>query len=407
MPSLKLGEIDLKRKPIKAQLFLCKPNKQIIKKMNESYDINFSQKLGALNELTFKLPIFLDIHHKLSRNANADVIKGRYLVKLVLGKYEEYFLINNIEKVGNEENLLDIQALSLGFELNDKIIRDYEVVSKTATELLTDMLVNTIWNIGYIDSEFDLKYRGFEVSSNTVLELVFEIAKTFNALIVWDTINRKINFFKPDNIGQDRGFKIKYGKYLESLNQEDNSEEIITRLKMYGKEDISIRAINPTGTNYIEDFTYFIFPYEETKDYTVENYTANQIISDWSFIGNTGDWSNNNGKLKLTVNSNSRKIIFNNSDTQLNNYKINGLFTPIGNDDDIFGMVVRYTDENNYYFIGYESGGFNWSPNHLKVFKVKNGISTEIGNSNGKVSGWSSGIEYKISVEVDNDIIKV
>lgn len=262
MSELRLGEVDFKKKPVKLELFLCKPNKEIISKLNESYNETLSLKLGALNELNFNLPQFVERKHMITRNIHADIIKGRYLIRALLGTYEEYFIINNIQKDGADEETLTISTLSLGYQLNDKIIRDYNEVSKNATEQLNDILKDTDWSIGYIDSEFDMKRRALEVSSSTVLELVFDIAKTFNALAVWDTLLKKVSFYKPDNVGLDRGFKIKYGKYLESLNQEDNTEEVVTRLKMYGKEDLTIRELNPLGTTYIEDLTFFIFPFK-------------------------------------------------------------------------------------------------------------------------------------------------
>ncbi|CAM4504055.1 hypothetical protein FHS16_004562 [Paenibacillus endophyticus] len=262
--TIRLGDIDFKKKPIKPQVFLCKPNKEIIAKMNESYNISFSNKLGALNELTFTLPVFIDQGHELIRNNNADKIRGRYLIKLILDKYVEYFMVTQVEKIGDDsKEEVNITCLSLGFEMNDKLIRDYKAQSKTATELLNDLLINTNWKVGYVDSEFDLKRRGLEVSSSTVLEQVFEVATTFNALVSWKTATRQVDLLKPDLTGLNKGFEIKLGRYLESLNQEDNSEEIITRMKMYGKEDITIREINPTGTTYIEDLSYFIYPYKE------------------------------------------------------------------------------------------------------------------------------------------------
>jgi phage minor structural protein len=404
----RLGDIDFRKKPVKPQLFLCKPNKEAIAKMNEAYHINFSQKLGALNELTFRLPVYIDKHHMMERNENADVIKGRYLVKLVLGKYQEYFIINQIEKIGQDEGeYLEIKSLSLGFELNDKIIRDYEVSSKTATQLLNDILIDTIWTIGYVDSEFDLKYRGLKVSSSTVLELVFEIAKTFNALIIWDTVNRKISFFRPENTGQDKGFKIKYGKYLEGLNQEDNAEEVITRLKLYGKEDISIREINPTGTTYIEDFTYFMYPYKETRNYTSQIYNSSDILNFWTY--KAGDWIDSLGKIKLIATNQNQSIIINPSAMSAKNYKITATFRA-SNDDNVFGVIVRYQDQNNYYYVGYNSGkingGLGWSPNNLRIYKVINGVHTLLAQTD-KIDGWSQNNDYNITVEVNNDLIKV
>jgi phage minor structural protein len=267
--TLRLGEIDLKKKPTKPKLYLCRPNKIIVANLTEAYKVSYNQKLGALNELNFNIPFFVDRHHQPIKNPHVDIIKGRYLIKLVLGYYEEYFIITKVNKVSDGEDRLEVNTLSLGYELNDKILREYTGESKNATQFLEDVLVDTHWKVGYVDSEFDLKYRTMEVSSNTVLEVVFDIAKTFNALVVWDTINRTVNLYKPDAVGIDRGFRIKYGKYLESLNQEENSEEIITRLKLYGKENISIHSVNVTGTSYIEDFSYFMYPFQRDSNRNV------------------------------------------------------------------------------------------------------------------------------------------
>lgn len=379
---LRLGDIDFKRKPVTPQLFLCKPNKQTIAKMGEAYEIVFSMKLGALNELNFVLPVFIDKHHIVERNPNADIIKGRYLVKLVLGSYTEYFVITNLTKDGKDDGEeISIQAMSLGYEMNDKLIRDYTAVSKTATEILNDLLVDTIWKVGYVDSEFDLKYRGLEVSSNTVLELVFEVAKTFNALVAWNTLDRTVSFHKPDLVGQNKGFKIKYGKYLETLNLEDNAEEIITRMKLYGKEDISIREINPTGTTYIEDFNYFVYPYQEVRNYSKVS-LSNRTVSGIDIV--SGYNQNINYKLSATFRASTG--------------------------DDMMGMVVRYQDANNYYYVGWDSGkvdgGMGWGTNHVRIYKVENGFTTLVAQTS-LVDGWSQNVNYNFAVEVYNSTIKV
>jgi hypothetical protein len=273
--------------------------------------------------------------------------------------------------------------------------------------LLTDLLKDSIWKIGYVDSEFDLKYRQFSVTSSTVLELVFEVGKTFNALVVWDTLNREISLYMPENVGIDRGFTVKYGKYLEGLNQEDNTEEVITRLKMYGKEDISIRAINPTGTTYIEDFNYFIYPYSETTSYTKTAFTSTTVIANWSNNGASTDWIADSGNVKLTVNDPSIKIIYNPSDIGLKNYKVSANIHGY-TESNGYGIVFRYQDSDSYYYVIYDSSGLGYSPNNVKLFKVEGGVTTELANSDSKIIGWSTLDGFKLmSVEVDNNLIKV
>jgi hypothetical protein len=257
-----LGDIDLSKKPVKPQIFLAKPNRTIIAKLNEAFDIVFNKRLGSLNELSFSIPYEVDINHNLVRNPNVDLVRHRYLLKLILGNYEEWLTIDSTEDSMTDDGEVKIvKAFSLGYELNDKIIREYKETSKNASQALLDALRYTVWNIGSIDAEFDVKFRSFDVSSKTVLDFVYEIAETFNALILWDTHNRRIHFYKHDLIGQNRGLKFSYGRYLKTLGREIVPDEMTTRLKVYGRDNLSIQRVNPTGTDYIENFGYFMYPF--------------------------------------------------------------------------------------------------------------------------------------------------
>src|SRR5690606_6169658 len=78
----------------------------------------------------------------------------------------------------------------------------------------------------------------------------------------YDTVNRKVHFRDPAKIGSYRGLNINYGKYLKSLGKTSNADEMVTRLRVYGENGLSITRVNPTGTPYIEDFSYFMYPFE-------------------------------------------------------------------------------------------------------------------------------------------------
>src|SRR5690554_125851 len=404
MVNLNLGQIDLNKKPVKPVLNLCKPNRTTISMLGEAYDVKLEVALGQLSELSFKLPVYRDIHHKLMRNKNFDIIKGRYQIRLKLGNYEEFFIINSVERVDSKRSeYLEVKALSLGLELNDKIIRGYNVISYNAKEILDDILKDTLWTIKYIDSEFLTRYRQMDIASSTVLEVIFEVGKTFNALVVFDTINRTISLHRPEDVGTDRGFSISYGKYLDGLNQEENHEEVITRLKMYGKEEISIHEVNPSGQPYIEDFNYFIYPYKETRNYSSESFTGSQMKNDWNIVGLPSDWSlTPSGDLKLSSNSMSMNIIYDKDRMSEKNIKVTATFKPV-DDENEFGIVFKYIDDLNYYYLSYSS--YLTDSNNLKLYKVKNGVKTEVASSN-EVLGWNKNEEYIMSIECDNRLIK-
>lgn len=165
----------------------------------------------------------------------------------------------------NDSDTIEVSCYSLGFELSAKLIRDYTVVSYNAKQLLNDILKETIWNVGYMDAQFELKYRSFDLSG-TVLDGVNQIAEKFNALIVWDTKLRQINFYDPESYGINKGFKTKMGKLMKGVTQELNMDEFCTRMKLFGKDGLSIQSVNPTGTNFIQDFSYFIYPFKQNSN---------------------------------------------------------------------------------------------------------------------------------------------
>ncbi|NNG66145.1 phage tail spike protein [Caldanaerobacter subterraneus] len=262
--------IDYNKKPQKPQLFLAKPNRTIIAKLKEAYNINHKLKLGNINELSFDLPIVVDVHGKLVDNSHIDMLKKRYLIKVVLGNFSEWYIIDEITKSSNDEgDNISVHCFSLGYELKDKNIIEYKKDNVNATQALVDAISNTIWTTGYIDADFDLKYRSFDITNTSVLDFVFQVAETFGALVIWDTENRTINLYNPDNIGTDKGLTISYKKYLKAINQEDKDDSVVTRLKVFGKDGLSIQRVNPTGTNYIEDFSYFMYPFQRDANKNV------------------------------------------------------------------------------------------------------------------------------------------
>ena len=259
---------------------MCKPdlNRTVVSKLSTAYNINLKVKLGYINELSFNLPSNININNELISNTQAELTVERYLVKVKLNNLEEYFIINKINENIEETNNISVNAYSLGYELKNKLLRQYKNSSVNAQDVLSDILKNTSWSIKYIDVEFILKYRNFDITSKKVLDFITDIATTYNAVIIWDTINRKISLVKPENIGNNKGLSINYGKYLKSLNKEINSDEMVTRLKVFGQNDISIQEINPTGADYIEDFSHFLYPFERDEDKNV--ITSSKYMSD-------------------------------------------------------------------------------------------------------------------------------
>ncbi|MED1863210.1 phage tail spike protein [Fictibacillus nanhaiensis] len=242
---------------------MCNPRREVIGILKDVVPPDHKVLLGRLNEISFDVPYDVERNHKIIRNPIIDNIRERYQLKIVIDNYVEYYLINEIDKnMEDSQDVMRVHAFSLGYELNDKLIREYQVTSKNATEALTDALGDTIWSVGDIDVDFDIKYRSFDVPEKTVLDFIFEIAETFNAIVQFDTVNRRINLEKEERVGIDLGLRIGYGKYSKSMGTNLKADEMVTQFQPIGDQNIGINRVNPTGSSYIESFEYFLFPFQ-------------------------------------------------------------------------------------------------------------------------------------------------
>lgn len=266
-PLKKLGEIDYSLEAPKYEIGLYKPNKEIVNWISEAYDIVYNEKANAINELSFKIPSKVELDHVLIDNPHIEQIKHRYLFKLKRDRFFEYFLFLNENKSHDRFDYVEYKAFSLGIELSDKPIRKLELESAKLDVMVKELLEDTLWSIGYIDEEFLMKGkdRSFELLSGQALQGLFEVSKIYNCLLQFNTDKRTIDFIKPQDLGKDNGMVFRPEKHINRLQQQASSEKVVTRLYAYGKDTLDISGITPNGQPYIEDYSYYMFPYEENS----------------------------------------------------------------------------------------------------------------------------------------------
>ncbi|MGM9988889.1 MAG: phage tail protein [Bacillaceae bacterium] len=262
--------VDSSLKPFELKMNLYRMNRktrlgEIAWARNTTLRIKFS----GVHELTFTVPFDVVSKNKRIRNPRIDELKENFKIKINYGGIEEWFVITNKKKVMDEGHSLQVQCHSLAHELNYQYVIDYEVTSKNCLEVLTDALKGTNWTVGYINQEFLLQWRQFDVSSQTILSFIDEICETFKATVIYDTVNRKVNLYKEEEVSIYKGFVIEYGQYLSSLEDELDVNSIITRLRVSANDKASINAANPTGQNYIDDFSVYLYPFERDRNRNV------------------------------------------------------------------------------------------------------------------------------------------
>lgn len=256
--------LNLDLKPYEYRLFLCKPNKTTIAELSEAFNRRIIFNLIGLHELSFNLPFQIEKNNELIRNPHIDMLRGDYLIRLDrknesdLFLDKEYFIIKkpkNITEDGRE--VKQVQCFLLPYELTNKYIRNYSG-TKTLVEVMSETLeYKSTWTVGTIASEISNTYRTFDEVKVNLLDFVNKVAETFDVVAQWDTVNKQVSFYKFNNIGEDKRLSIEYGKYLKSLEEEPDFDNVVTRLYCYGKDGLSINSLNSTGSEYLEDLSYY------------------------------------------------------------------------------------------------------------------------------------------------------
>ncbi|MCY8922035.1 phage tail spike protein [Bacillus atrophaeus] len=277
------------------RLSLAKPNKKKIATIDELLNPTVSLNHGSnVHELTFSIPLKATYDGIRKRNHVVDLLKPWYLIKAEFYGLTIWFtVIKKTKSYSNDMDTIQVECKSLQYELSKQGVVKYEETSKNLREVVTDCLKNTSWSIGYIDPLFNLKYRQFEITSSNKLDFIYTICEKFEALPVFNTINYTIDFYKESDISKYTGLKITPAQYMISLDDTEDMDEVVTRLYATGKDGIGINSVNPTGQSYIDDFSYFLYPFQRDENRNVlkrSNYMTNELchaILDYNDLVNT------------------------------------------------------------------------------------------------------------------------
>lgn len=105
-----------------------------------------------------------------------------------------------------------------------------------------------------------VKMRWFEQGIRQWLTFLRDdVSNAYDCTFQFDTLNKIVNVIANKNLGEeDKGLYLSFDNYIKTIDKDEDSSEVITRLVIEGKEGLSIGSVNPLGTNYIEDFSYLI-----------------------------------------------------------------------------------------------------------------------------------------------------
>ena len=252
------------------KLWLAKPNKKIIQRLNGIENLQGTFNYMNQNQITFDVNshIFDEMTQEQKKNPAIHKVKNKYLIKFVYNGQEDWFVINNKSEQAQEKDYISITADYIGKELDTKRIGDIEEIGITIGSLFNKFLpvVALNWSVRYIDPKLAKVKREYNLSDASVSSLIESVCEQTDAVVVFHNFDRQLSFIHRDNAGKFKGLKVKESTYLKSFTDTQNSADLVTRLYLMGKDGLTINGINPAGTSYIEDFSYFMKPFERDSN---------------------------------------------------------------------------------------------------------------------------------------------
>lgn len=115
------------------------------------------------------------------------------------------------------------------------------------------------WSAGYVSPSLIGRYRTFDSYDDYLLSFVYNRApEKYRCVFVFDTYQRTINVYDADEEISNLPIYLDFDNLLESVSVSEKSDELVTAIRPYGADELDIRAVNPIGTNWIYDLSYFI-----------------------------------------------------------------------------------------------------------------------------------------------------
>lgn len=123
------------------------------------------------------------------------------------------------------------------------------------------------WKIGNVDVTLWRKERKFDEDRIAVYDfLMNDVSDTFKCVVEWDTITNTVNFYEEaeDGINDDNTIQTRFdtdvfisrNNLANEINISYSTDDIKTKLKVSGADDLDIREIN-LGKNYIMNLDYY------------------------------------------------------------------------------------------------------------------------------------------------------
>ncbi|MCD7125106.1 phage tail spike protein, partial [Limosilactobacillus caviae] len=263
-------------------------------KDNDFVEAEMTEEINAANQINFSLPL----KERVADNIYYVAIptprsKQRYLLFKLLS---EQVKNDRIEYQGIEEAYDELKQYGY--------IKDIRPNERTAEEMLKMVLEPTRWSLGDVPETNHQSTNFYYISYLEALQKVvglFNIELTFEVTIDSKSnkiTRRQVNVYKQQ--GQRTGKRFEYGSNLLTVEQEQNSQELITALVGRGKGEQVSEGHDDTPDGYGRRITFTDVVWSKKNGNPVDKPAGQEYLVDPEATELYG-FSDGNPRIGLTV----------------------------------------------------------------------------------------------------------
>ena len=179
---------------------------------------------------------------------------------------EQAFRITNVDKTKTK---LKCKAYHVFYDTKNYLIDDKAVVEKDCNYAL-DYFNSVVDTTSPFQTTSDVTaLNSLRCVRMSLYEAIQSILERWGGNLVRDNWNIKI----MQNIGQDNGIVIRYGKNLQDITASYNWDNVCTKLLPVGKDGIMLNYVDETQDIYLYSDTQYEIPYTKTVSFSQDHVT--------------------------------------------------------------------------------------------------------------------------------------
>ncbi|MGG3822043.1 phage tail protein [Geobacillus thermodenitrificans] len=200
------------------------------------------QEIGSVDTLTFSLP-YNDPKREYIQNENIiEVVNQRYFVRDV----------SKVRAGGRLELVVYCEATWYDLQYTEPM-KVWSWQDATPEQIMADILDGTGWTVGRVEVT-ERRNLQLEEGLTNRLKALRELPNVFTGELWFNTSNNTVDFLRPE--GRDSGASIVYRKNMKEIEVYQSTKDLVTKLYLYGKDNMTIEDAHPQGLPYIENYQY-------------------------------------------------------------------------------------------------------------------------------------------------------